>query len=175
MIGQTPARHGGGTSVVIFFLSTRAIRWTLGVIQHLEQRMAVFYSFLHDESGQVPDQDPLVFRVASFVGATSGADLVPGPLLDTDEIDDVRELLMLCGLGYEDMKPVQLNGGRAGRLGWISLDAVLAITPEIVFALSEAAARDFLLDLKTASDMLKAIIPRENGGCLIEVIAPASA
>lgn len=137
--------------------------------------MAVFYSFLHDERGQVPDQDALVYRVASFVGPTSGADLVPGPLLDTGEIDDVRELLMLCGLGYEDMKPVQLDGGRAGRLGWISFKAVLAITPEIVFALSEAAAREFLLDLKAASDMLKSIIPHDDGGCLIEVIPPQSA
>ena len=137
--------------------------------------MAAFYSFLHDDSGAVPEQSARAYRVASFVGSIDGDDLVPGPLLDTGEIADVRELLMLCGLGYEDMKPVELDGGRAGRLGWIALDAVLAITPEIVFALSEAATRDFALDLKAASDMLRALRPAEDAGCLIEIIPPQNA
>jgi hypothetical protein len=134
--------------------------------------MAVFFSFLRDDGGEVPEQDASGYRVASFLGTIGGADLVPGPLLDTGEIGDIRELLMLCGLNDENMKPVQVKGGRAGRLGWIARDSVLSITPEIVFALSEVAARDFLIDLKAASDMVHSLRPSADAGCLIEVISP---
>jgi hypothetical protein len=137
--------------------------------------VVAFYSFLPEDSGPVPEQAPLAYRVASFIGAIGGDDLVPGPLLDTGAIDDIRELLLLCRLGYEDMTRVQLAGARSGRLGWIARDAVLAITPEIVFALSEASARDFALDLKAAFEMLSALRPGDEIGCLLEVIAPRSA
>lgn len=137
--------------------------------------MAVFYPFLYDDHDDVPEQDSRDLRVASFVGAIGSDQLVPGPLMDTAEINDVHELLMLVGLGYEEMQQIRLNDGRARRIGWIASEPILSITPEIVFALNEVAAREFLLDLRNAAELLRVIRPNEHGGCMIEVIFPQRA
>ena len=73
--------------------------------------MAVFYPFLYDDKGQVPEQDSVVYRVASFVGSIGSDQLVPGPLLDTEEFKDVHELLTLVGLKFDEMQQIQLNDG----------------------------------------------------------------
>jgi hypothetical protein len=146
-----------------------------GVFHHREMRVATFYSYLQDDRGQTPAQEALVHRVASFIGAIESDQLVPGPLLDTQVIDDVHDVLMLVGLKYEEMQQIRLNDGHARRVGWIAFDPVLAITPEIVFALNEPAARSFLLDLRGAVEMLQVIFQNNHYGCMIEVIAPRNA
>jgi hypothetical protein len=113
--------------------------------------------------------------VASFVGSIGSDQLVPGPLLDTGEFDDVHELLTLVGLKFEEMKQIRLNDGQARHFGSVGFDAVLSITPEIVFALNEAAARAFLLDLRSAVGFLKNIRENDRDACLIEIIFPQSA
>jgi hypothetical protein len=138
----------------------------------LEVRVAVFYPFLYDDRGDIPEQDALVYRVASFVGAIGSEQLIPGPLLDTGEINDVHELLMFVGIKYEEMQQVPFDDGRGRRFGWNGFDPVLSITPEIVFALNEAAAREFLLDLRRAAEMLKLVRQNDHGACMIEVISP---
>jgi hypothetical protein len=82
---------------------------------------------------------------------------------------------MLVGLNHEDMQEIRLNDGHARRFGWVAFDTVLSITPEIVFALDEAAAREFLLDLRRAVEMLKLMLQNDHGGCMIEVAFPQSA
>jgi hypothetical protein len=138
-------------------------------------RLAVFYPFLYDDKGQVPEQDSVVYRVASFVGSIGSDQLVPGPLLDTEEFKDVHELLTLVGLKFDEMQQIQLNDGQARHFGSVAFDTVLSITPEIVFALNEAAARAFLLDLRSAVGFLKNICENDRDACLIEIIFPQSA
>jgi hypothetical protein len=147
----------------------------MGVFHRLEMRVAVFYPFLSDDHVDVPKQDPLVFRVASFIGAIGSDQLVPGPLLDTGEISDIHELLMLVGLHYDGMQRIELDDGYDRRCGWIGFDAVLSITADIVFALNEEAAREFLLDLRSAAEMLKVIRQNDQDGCMIEIILPQRA
>jgi hypothetical protein len=116
-------------------------RW-ISVFHHREMRVAVFYPFLYDDKGQVPEQNSLVHRVASFVGSIGSDQLVPGPLLDTGEFNDVHELLTLVGLKFEEMKQIRLNDGNARNFGSVGFDTVLSITPEIVFALSVRPKRN---------------------------------
>lgn len=135
--------------------------------------MAVFFPYLYDDHGDFPEQDAIVYRVASFVGAIGSEQLIPGPLLDTGEINDVHEVLMFVGIKYEEMEQVPFDDGRSRRFGWIGFDHVLSITPEIVFALNEVAAREFLLDLRRAVEMLKLVRQNDHGACMIEVISPS--
>lgn len=137
--------------------------------------MAAFYPFLYGDQGHFPERNAGDYRVASFVGAIGSDQLVLGPALDTDEINDVHEILILLGLQFGEMQLIRRNDGGAGRFGWIGFGPILAITQDIIFALSETNARDFLLDLKAAVEMMKTIRAHEKGGCMIEIILPKGA
>jgi hypothetical protein len=134
--------------------------------------VAVFYPFLYEDKGQVPEQNPLVYRVASFVGSIGSDQLIPGPLLDTGEFNDVHQLLALVGIQFEEMTQIQLEDGQVRHFGSVAFATVLAITPEIVFALNEAPARAFLLDLKSAVGFLKLVRENDSDECLLEIIFP---
>jgi hypothetical protein len=131
--------------------------------------MAAFYPFLYGDQRQFPEQNPGDFRIAGFVGVVGEDQLVPGPVLDTATIDDIHQVLMLVGLKFEDMRVIRREDGAAARFAWIGFDRILPLNAEIVFALEEPAAREFLLDLRNVAQMLEAIRPNERGGCMIEI------
>ncbi|MCI4678296.1 hypothetical protein K9U39_07905 [Rhodoblastus acidophilus] len=135
--------------------------------------MPAFYPFLYGDQGELPEQNADDYRLSSFIGAIGSDELVPGPILDTADINDIHNVLMLVGLSYEEMQTVRRNDGAATRFGWTGCGPILAISPAILFALGQPAARDFLLDLKTAAEMVKAIRPHEqDGGCVFEIVLP---
>jgi hypothetical protein len=136
--------------------------------------MAIFYPFIFGDHSHFPERAAGDHRLASFVGAVGSDQLIPGPVLDTSEIDDIHSVLMLIGLKFGEMQAIRPNDFDARRFGWIGLDPILSITPDIVFALAEPVAREFLLDLKSAAEMIKAIRPSEKTGCMIEIILPRS-
>lgn len=137
--------------------------------------MAAFYPFLDGEQSHVGERSAGDYRLASFIGANGGDQLVPGPVLDTAAIDDIHMVLLLVGLQFEGMQAIRRRNGEVARFAWIGFEPVLKINPEIAFALHEPAARDFLLDLKNAAEMVKALSGDEGGGCLIEIIPPGGA
>ncbi|HUO54378.1 MAG TPA: hypothetical protein VMU18_06545 [Rhodoblastus sp.] len=137
--------------------------------------MPTFYAYLQGEQGEFPDQTPGDYRLASFVGVIGSDQLVTGPIFDTANVDDLHEVLMLVGLRYDEMQPIRRDDGAATRFAWTGFEPILAINPEIVFALNEPAAGDFLLDLKNAAEMIRAIRPNGQGGCVFEIVEPQQA
>ncbi len=134
--------------------------------------MAVFYPFLDGESHELPEQAPEAYRLIAYFGALGEADLTPGPALDTARRDDIGGVLTLMGLDSEAMPPQAGGAGRPVRMAWLESDAAQGVTPEIVFALEDEAARRFLLDLQAGVALLKALRPGYAGGCLLQMIEP---
>jgi hypothetical protein len=137
--------------------------------------MAVFYPYLVDDRGGIPDRNAHDYRIAAFLGATESEELVPGPILDTASIDDVHMILMLVGVELEQMQAIRRTNGEVDCFAWIGLDSVLSLRPEITFALEEPAAREFLLDLKNAAALMNAIGSKEGSGCMIAITLPDGA
>jgi hypothetical protein len=137
--------------------------------------VAAFHPFLYGDQGRFPERNANEYRVASYVGALGSDHLVPGPVLDTDSIDDVHMILLLAGLKLEEMQAIRRNDGEAARFAWLGFGPILSITAEITFALEELAAREFLLDLRNAVEMMNVLRPDERGGCMIEILLPHDA
>jgi hypothetical protein len=133
--------------------------------------MAAFFPFLAGDRQTIPAKSPGDYRLASFVGETGGDQLIPGPVMDTTALDDLRMVLMLVGVDFAAMQVIRRNDGEAVRFAWIAFDAILAINPDLTFALGEPAARDFLLDLREAAEMMAMLRPAGLNGCMIEIMA----
>jgi hypothetical protein len=137
------------------------------------KHMAQFYPFLDAEHAKFPELAPDDYRLAAIVGAVERDQLIPGPALDTSLLDDIHAVLMLLGLAFDALEPISRRDGRSSRGVWQDFEPITALTREIVFAVGDPAAQEFLLDLKTAVEMIKIILPEGRGGCLLQVILPS--
>ena len=131
--------------------------------------MAIFYPFLDPSRSELPTQQSGNHRLISYLGALGKADLSPGPALDSDSPDMFLGILTLLGVNLPSLQPQQ-RGETTSRLAWLDAAQVVAITPALAFALDEEIARRFLLELKEAVELLMALRPQYEGGCLLQVI-----
>jgi hypothetical protein len=136
-----------------------------------ESAVAIYYPFMQAGRAELPAQGPGDYRLVSYLGTLGEADLSSGPALDGDSRDMILSVLTLLGVNPDEMQQQQRDG-TSSRLAWIEAAQAAALTPAIVFALDDEMARRCLLDLKEAVDLLTALRPDFEGGCLMQLIDP---
>jgi hypothetical protein len=133
-----------------------------------------FYPFLDVEHAKLPELAPGDYRVVTFVGSLQEDQLIPGPAFDTSRLDDIHAVLMLLGVAFDALRTISHSDSGSSRGVWLSFEPITALTPGIVFAIENAAAREFLLDLNAAAEMMKSFLPQTQGGCALQVVLPGS-